>query len=112
GHLDDLPPHVVDWPPIRLPPDDRGLVALTVLPEPGRQRRDRRATRLPTPCRHRLGVLRLVPVQPSGARLEHPAAVHRTPLHPLSAPLRRALMRRSGRAAGAFETILDAVPPA
>ena len=36
----------------------------------------------------RVGVLGAVPVQPPRARLEHPAAVPRPPVHPLPAPLR------------------------
>ena len=42
---------------------------------------------LPAARDHRLGLLGGVPVQPAGARLEHPAAVHRPPVHPLPAAL-------------------------
>ena len=48
-----------------------------------------RQHRLPGARDRRLGVLGAVPVQPARARLEHPAAVPRPPVHPLPAPLRR-----------------------
>ena len=52
-----------------------------------------RQHRLPGARDRRLGVLGAVPVQPARARLEHPAAVPRPPLHPLPPPLRDHLRR-------------------
>ena len=58
-------------------------------------------------------ILRAVAVQPPRARLEHPAAVHRPPLHPLSPPLPdRPLMQHRRVADDVLQRILAAVPPA
>src|SRR6185312_3045077 len=71
-----------------------------------------RAARLPAARTLGLGDPRAVAVQPPRARLEHPAAVHRPPLHPLPPPLPgRTLMPRT-RAADALARILDAIPSA
>ena len=48
-----------------------------------------REHRLPGARDRRLGVLGAVPVQPPRARVEHPAAVPRAPVHPVPPPLRR-----------------------
>ena len=73
---------------LRLPRLDLGVVALAVRPAARRRGRPGREHRLPGARDRRLGVLGAVPVQPPRARLEHPAAVPRPPLHPLPAPLR------------------------
>ena len=56
-----------------------------------------RQHRLPGARDHRLGVLGAVPVQPPRARVEHPAAVPRAPVHPLPPPLRATSGRRDER---------------
>ena len=64
------------------------VVALAVHPAARRRGRPGRQHRLPGARDRRLGVLGAVPVQPPRARVEHPAAVPRPPLHPLPPPLR------------------------
>ena len=60
---------------------------------PTSTRRAGRDDDLPGARDRRLGVLGAVPVQPPRARVEHPAAVPRPPVHPLPPPLRRSAAR-------------------